>query len=145
MRVAPSVPHTHTPCKNNDALLFFSAQKADVLPREKRFASHSCILGVARIHAVPSPGTGGLSALRLMALRPSASLRLLYITSALFFSLLLSDPVQVPQQWPDAQNTHGTQEVYKHRSVHAQIHIRVHAHTLLIQGLSGMCDWHSLA
>lgn len=36
-------------------------------------------------------------------------------------------------------------EVYKHRSVHAHIHIRVHAHTLLIQGLSGMCDWHSLA
>lgn len=109
MPVAPSVPHTLTRHANNDALLFFLAQKVNALPREERFASHSCVLGVARIHAVPSPGTGGLSALRLMAPKAQCVARLLYITSALFFSLLLSDPVQVPQQWPDAQNTHGTQ------------------------------------
>lgn len=64
---------------------------------------------MARIHAVPSLGTGGLICTQIDGSQAQCVARLLYITSALFFSLLLSDPVQVPQQWPDAQNTHGTQ------------------------------------
>lgn len=59
MRVAPSVPHTLTRRANNDALLLFLAQKRFAVG-EAFFVSHSCILGVARIHAVPSTGTGGL-------------------------------------------------------------------------------------
>lgn len=57
----------------------------------------------------PVTGDGGLICTQIDGSQAQCVARLLYITSALFFSLLLSDPVQVPQQWPDAQNTHGTQ------------------------------------